>query len=273
MVEKIKGVRNPLTVIAFFATVAETSGAAILPLLSDINQQTYIWFLMFFPTFLVALFFLTLNFNPKVLYSPSDFRDEENYIKIFQPSTTAEILKKLHGEVSEGTQAGGDAPVNVPSGARAKTKAPKLDVKELIKNDPTTRYGLIVSLAIEHFWKALDVEVSRNRKILNDHGAEYVFDGVIPRKGGFTVIEVKVLTRKNMPMMALAVGQLGGFLESLPPETRNAARLILVFVYEMPETEAPAEVKKIMELVSAFDIRVQLKTISMQKLLEELETK
>jgi uncharacterized tellurite resistance protein B-like protein len=35
---------------------------------------------MAFPTIIVALFFITLNFNPKVLYAPSDFRNEENFL-------------------------------------------------------------------------------------------------------------------------------------------------------------------------------------------------
>jgi hypothetical protein len=78
MIEDIKGVRNPLTVIAVFAGLAEISGTGILPFIAEANQATYIWFLMIFPVILVFLFFLTLNFNPKVLYSPSDFRDEAN---------------------------------------------------------------------------------------------------------------------------------------------------------------------------------------------------
>lgn len=35
---------------------------------------------MAFPTLIVILFFATLNFNPKVLYAPSDFRNEENFL-------------------------------------------------------------------------------------------------------------------------------------------------------------------------------------------------
>jgi hypothetical protein len=37
---------------------------------------------MGFPVLLVSLFFLTLNFNPSVLYAPSDFQDEANFMHV-----------------------------------------------------------------------------------------------------------------------------------------------------------------------------------------------
>ncbi|WP_185194823.1 hypothetical protein [Chryseobacterium cheonjiense] len=84
MIEKIGAVKNPLTVIAIFAGIAEVSGTVILPFIADTNQITFIYFLIIFPSILVILFFLTLNFNNKALYAPSDFSNEENYIKIFK---------------------------------------------------------------------------------------------------------------------------------------------------------------------------------------------
>ena len=80
MVEKIKAVNNPLTIIAIFAALAEVAGTVALGLVDKPLQQTFVWFVMGFPTLLVALFFVTLNFNPKVLYAPSDFRNEENFL-------------------------------------------------------------------------------------------------------------------------------------------------------------------------------------------------
>lgn len=57
MVEKIGHIKNPLTVIAIFAGIAEISGTIVLPFISEENQATYIWFLMSFPFFLVLVFF------------------------------------------------------------------------------------------------------------------------------------------------------------------------------------------------------------------------
>jgi len=61
----------PLTIIAIFAGIIEASALATLPFLSESSQKLYTWFLVGFPFFLTALFFLTLNFNYKSFYNPS----------------------------------------------------------------------------------------------------------------------------------------------------------------------------------------------------------
>jgi hypothetical protein len=80
MLEKITAVNNPLTIIAIFAVLAEVAGTAALAAVDKELQRTFVWFVMGFPVLLVILFFVTLNFNPKVFYSSSDFRDEENFL-------------------------------------------------------------------------------------------------------------------------------------------------------------------------------------------------
>ncbi|WP_337994257.1 MULTISPECIES: hypothetical protein [Pseudomonas] len=62
--------RSPLTIIAIFAGIIEASALASLPFLGEDSQGIYTWFLVGFPFFLTVLFFLTLNFNYKSLYSP-----------------------------------------------------------------------------------------------------------------------------------------------------------------------------------------------------------
>ena len=101
MVEKIGHVKNPLTVIAIFAGIAEISGTIVLPLISPSVQSIYVWFLMLFPSILVILFFATLNYNPTALYSPSDYRDENNFVNSVRRATPEEVSKKLRQEVKE----------------------------------------------------------------------------------------------------------------------------------------------------------------------------
>ncbi|MDD2063693.1 hypothetical protein [Pseudomonas sp. 25571] len=60
----------PLTIIAIFAGIIEASALATLPFLNESSQSLYTWFLVGFPFFLTALFFLTLNFNYKSFYNP-----------------------------------------------------------------------------------------------------------------------------------------------------------------------------------------------------------
>jgi hypothetical protein len=101
LVEKIGHIKNPLTVIAIFAAIAEISGTTVLPFIEADNQNIYIWFLIFFPIFLVGIFFLTLNFNHRVLYAPSDYKDEKNFVNPYGKASPEEQGNKLREEVEE----------------------------------------------------------------------------------------------------------------------------------------------------------------------------
>lgn len=87
MIEKIGYIRNPLTVIAIFAGLAEVSGTMVLPFLNGQTQAMYVLFLMGFPCLLVLLFFLTLNLRHYVFYAPSDFKEDTGQ----PPSNRAEV--------------------------------------------------------------------------------------------------------------------------------------------------------------------------------------
>jgi hypothetical protein len=102
VLEKFKKITNPLTIIAIFAGIAEVMGTIALPFVSDTNQSIFIWFLIVFPTLLVCLFFLTLNFNHKVLYSPSDYREDSSFlaaanIKNSEISVSTESRSQIKG--------------------------------------------------------------------------------------------------------------------------------------------------------------------------------
>lgn len=101
MIEKVGHIKNPLTVISVFAGIAEISGTIVLPFIEPQNQSTYIWFLMLFPTFLVGIFFATLNWNHRTLYAPSDYQNEENFVTSLGKSTAQERVVKLEEEVDE----------------------------------------------------------------------------------------------------------------------------------------------------------------------------
>ncbi|MDM3884917.1 hypothetical protein QSV36_04785 [Pseudomonas sp. BCRC 81390] len=79
----------PLTIIAIFAGIIESSALATLPFLSEASQNLYTWFLVGFPFFLTALFFLTLNFNYKSFYNP---------LSDNTPSAPRKLSEAEHGE-------------------------------------------------------------------------------------------------------------------------------------------------------------------------------
>jgi len=74
-------VSNPLTLIAVFSGLAEIAATAVLTQLTGVVQAQFVWFVMLFPILLVVLFFITLNFNHRVLYAPSDYTDERHFME------------------------------------------------------------------------------------------------------------------------------------------------------------------------------------------------
>ncbi|WP_348995658.1 hypothetical protein ABFG95_06870 [Achromobacter sp. HNDS-1] len=100
-VAKIAHIRNPLTIIAMFAVIAEVSGTVVLPMLEPAVQGTYVWFLMFFPTGLVALFFYTLHTKRDALYGPGDYNDEKNFMDLIRPASRAEVAYKSMQDIEE----------------------------------------------------------------------------------------------------------------------------------------------------------------------------
>ncbi len=104
MLEKIKKISNPLTIIAIFAGLAEVVSTAALIAVSIEVQVILVWFVMLFPLFLAVLFFVTLNFNPQVLYAPSDFQNEENFLNVLRNKKSLEVsFSKLNEELESST--------------------------------------------------------------------------------------------------------------------------------------------------------------------------
>ncbi len=73
-------VSNPLTIVAIFAGVAEAFATGALVLLPLEIQKNFVYFVMFFPLLIVVTFFGILVKKPQVLYAPSDYSDEKNFI-------------------------------------------------------------------------------------------------------------------------------------------------------------------------------------------------
>lgn len=91
-----KRITNPMTIIAIFAALSETSAAVSLPFLDYEERALYVWFLISFPFYLLFLFFVTLNFNYRSLYAPSDFEKEEHFIKIMDNADDSGNTRVMH---------------------------------------------------------------------------------------------------------------------------------------------------------------------------------
>jgi len=252
---KLTAVKNPLTVIAIFAGIAEISGTAVLPLIAPDNQALYIWFLMLFPFALISLFFLTLNFNHRVLYAPSDFRDEDNFVNILKKSTYSEVLeyKKKEADAVVLEEVIESLPPQIQNEALAQpaeqtisdtTLSSHASIEQWATNaetalleldGATTRSQrnqmdliarqiserrmrdarLAEKLALEALEKELGVSIDREMKIESGH-SRFHFDGIARRGSSLTAIEVKYFrSRRSAPMNMMMWQELRRSLESL----------------------------------------------------------
>jgi hypothetical protein len=83
-------IKNPLSIFAIFATLVEIACGTLAALTSNDNQVLLIWFIVLFPVLLLIAFFITLNFNHHVLYSPEDFKGADaNVLNRFYGGFTA----------------------------------------------------------------------------------------------------------------------------------------------------------------------------------------
>lgn len=101
MTEKINKINNPLTIIAIFAALAEINATIAIGLIDKSLHYIFIWFIIAFPTILVISFFLTLNFNTKVMYSPSDYKEDRSFMdSLFGSNYGDKNSKYLNSEMS-----------------------------------------------------------------------------------------------------------------------------------------------------------------------------
>lgn len=113
-----KKITNPMTVIAIFAFISETSAAVSLPFLDNNEREIYIWFLISFPFYLLFLFFITLNFNYRSLYAPSDFDKDDHFLKAFEDLKSSD---SQHDPLSKTFERTGNVPDPPPGDSWATT--------------------------------------------------------------------------------------------------------------------------------------------------------
>lgn len=233
-------VRNPLTVISIFAGLAEVSATVALPQLSADIQGQFIWFVMLFPALLVFLFFVTLWTKHHVLYAPSDFADENNFMRHWVPSTaTIEDKEDLPLESS-----GNDVPLLVPQPSGASNNEAGLQQRD---NESLAQTNL--RRATEGRW-AEDIVIRRMSQKL---GLKFVrdvelkgrsdirYDAVAESPSGPVMVEVRLLNNRLNSIMIVRreLERLAAVSYRLSREEIQGGRLVLAIVLreEIPATE------------------------------------
>ena len=105
----VQFIQNPLTLIFSFSGIVEI--VSWLVYRTDHPHPALPWFIVGYPTLVLILVFGTLLFRREALYSPSDFRDETNFVKLIVSRTLDYVSKNV--EVSLPVESESKIPVEL----------------------------------------------------------------------------------------------------------------------------------------------------------------
>lgn len=271
MIEKVAHIRNPLTVIAMFAGIAEVSGTLVLPLLDKNTQYIYVWFLMAFPCFLVAAFFGTLLFKHHVLYAPSDFKDEQIFANMFKPGSPRLRAEKFEEEASADVEAEdtetapgiAPAPPAVGGSPGEKEILPRRPTHlEFARQAYLAEDLVITSLASER-------QLRFDRNVSPSGMPRVMFDAVAKDGNNQIILEVKYTRAGFVPRhsMERLRQNFESYYESLPEDLRRGTSLIIAIVLdENAEDKASIVEMRWKKLVSEWNIPTNVRIYSMAEL-------
>lgn len=265
MIERIKRVQNPLTIIAIFAAIAEISGTTVLPFIAAENQGIYIWFLMLFPLILILLFFLTLNFNHKVLYAPSDFRDEDNFLKLFNKSNMFARVTKLKEEIADSEN--GETQENTTTPEKDATQ--ENSYRDIIKRNTKATYLLAEELTINKLSQEFGSKIEREM-MLNASSAKFMFDGLVSKGNRIFAVEIKYFKETiKANMIRKTLKMISRVYEKLDEDSKKAFHLVLAITTDAKKESIESSKFEVSDIISNFPFPVSTRFYSLHDLEKE----
>ncbi len=266
MIEKVGHVKNPLTIIAIFAALAEVGGTIVLPLLQPVTQYIYVWFLIFFPIGLVGVFFYVLYNKHHVLYAPSDFQEDSSFKELLERQSPTQRIEILNQEVIAETK-----PESSTALEGTNEQDPgAISALRILQQDYRATYLLAEELAIaklakDRGWKIERALVSRGR-------GRTPFDGVAQTDVADYVIEVSY-SRRNVLQSEIwrdKLRRIADFYGDLPDAKRNRFRTVVAFVYDQGDIEKVTRmIERIREMATEMPFHVEVVPMSYQSLTDE----
>ena len=270
---KLPTVKNPMTIVALFAGIAELAGTVVLPFVAGDNQSLYIWYVMLFPVLLVALFFLTLNFNPNVLYAPSDFKDEQNYMDLFRPPSATEKVRDVEEKLLH------DQPTNLASGSKSDaphdadgvmrvSDGPTKHIINHLLSDVPGGFKLIEDLVVEKLTTEFHVKPRREVALVNAPRSP-ILDAVFEAEEGLIIVEVSFVKEGSYTndKMRRDLDRFNRSYFALPERVRGNSKFLLVVVFDLPKDESVRLNREFETMSSSHPMSVDLRLYSLQELL------
>ena len=247
-IAKISKVSNPLTIIAIFAGLAEIGGTLVLPFLEVEIQIIYIWFLMLFPVCLVFAFFGVLYTRHIVLYAPSDFKDEGNFIS----AQTAVILKATPAEVRQKAE---EQKAEEQKAEEPKAEEPKSTIPRIIRKS----YEDIEDSVFLRLSKDYE-NLTRNMVIKSSDDLRFVFDFKASKDNSDYLIEVVVTKHARLPSwISDKMLKINYLFNSLQEEQRSKTIFYLIIIEDFEAKNFSDTYKlKYMKILGSLNIKLKV---------------
>jgi Holliday junction resolvase-like predicted endonuclease len=281
LVEKVGHIKNPLTVIAIFAALAEVSGTAVLPMLQKETQQVYVWFLMIFPIFLVASFFFVLYKRHHVMYAPTDFKDDKTFKDLFENSNGSAKIEKIKNETEElvndsekGALSADKVIHSIGPGEADATGQPAISASETLRRTFQGNSLLAEELVVAKLSKDQGLKFDRNLSV-KGLSPKLEFDAVATSEDRAVVVEIR-FTRAGMmneEMRRNSLDQIVRFANTLPQERRSHLEYIFALVTDSEDDEKVTRmqrtVQRMQETAKAYSFKTTVHFFRMKDLESE----
>ncbi len=198
--------KNPLGIIALFISLIYAFACALLGVsLNNISEQNerlpLIWFIILFPVvILLAFIYLVVNHHEK-LYAPSDYRDDNTFIKAMD---TKAIQNKTKIEVKELAEAIKMDPSKEKASISSTTKNSETKSIELDSITLEEKYKNAEKWSLNEFSLKHNLEITKNQEIVSSRFGKFQLDGIAKTEENFYAIEVKYWS-KNLSSNSLKI--------------------------------------------------------------------
>lgn len=95
--------KNPIGVIGIFLVLTEAIASMVIvkSSLNDLQNTILVLFIVLFPCLVLFVFYLLVTRHHEKLYSPSDYKDEKNFVNTYNNATQKNEIKRIDVDSEE----------------------------------------------------------------------------------------------------------------------------------------------------------------------------
>ncbi len=260
MDSKVKYVKNPLSIIALFASLSEAIATGVLPFLSGELQKIFIWFVMGFPVMLVSLFFYTLHKKHHVLYAPSDYKSDESFTGLaldIRAQNKIEIMAKNREELIE---------IENHQDDEQKTAS----AFQTFVNNPKIEYFLAEELALKKLSEKYGDCLLTNQ-VLKINNNQYQVDGLVNTTSELSIYEIKYFPRLMTPLNG--IGRTYSYFEEINKNINANEYLFatynIIIVTSINDEEKKKLLERVKDMLLNRKLKINLSVYDFQELKKE----